>query len=304
VRGFGADRRDARSEAHRARHGVPDGVVDPGAVNVDGVLQLDRDLLTRRRGGGRQRQTDARVVLLEQLERALSPHVVRGLLHEERPLDVLRLHRFRHLPRRDVAQQLARPRRAARQHLLPPPHVRRVRAFAHRHRGLDERQNFGRHEEANRLANADPAHAVRALGVVAPHHPLAEREHRLRVERVLDVHARRMNLIVEREAPRRADAALLQPLHFEPLAHEHHLAVRVVEKDDAVAVEQTRINALSTHREEVPRHLFVRHARYERSRVDECPDPRQRASLRPRRRDRVEDRSRRPLRRRIESTKE
>eukprot|EP00966_Prymnesium_polylepis_P221591 5126584-Prymnesium_polylepis.1 len=73
-------------------------------------------------------------------------------------------------------------------------------------------------------------HAPARLRVVAQHHALAQRARRARVHRLLDVHARRVHLIVEREALGGREAALLERQGGASLLERDHLAVLGVEE--------------------------------------------------------------------------
>jgi len=69
-------------------------------------------------------------------------------------------------------------------------------------------ENLGDHEHGDALPDADAAHPVSALRELTEHHVLSEGEGRARGERVLDVHDRRVDLVVEGKPLLEADAAL------------------------------------------------------------------------------------------------
>lgn len=127
-------------------------------------------------------------------EAPLAPHVGDVLLAQEVELHLLALHLVHDEPRRHVPQQLRgagrAPDRAERLVDLRP--VRRRAPFEPEPRPavrVDQLQHLGGHEELHGLADANPAHPERALGVVSERHVFAERQHGLRVEPLLDVHA-------------------------------------------------------------------------------------------------------------------
>ena len=96
------------------------------------------------------------------------------------------------------------------------------------------RCDLGDDEEDDRLPLADAAHAVRALRVVAEGQVLAERQHRARARRLRDVHARRVHLVVEREAALLGHAAPLE-VHRRPADAQQDLLVpALLEVDDAL----------------------------------------------------------------------
>jgi hypothetical protein len=95
---------------------------------------------------------------------------------------------------------------------------------------VHELQHLGDDEQLHGLPNADAPHAEGALRVVAEGHVLAQRQGRLRVERLLDVHARGVHLVVEAEAAVPLDADLLQRQHHQSVAHEDHLPVLLVQE--------------------------------------------------------------------------
>ena len=74
------------------------------------------------------------------------------------------------------------------------------------------------------------------LSVVTERHVLAQGEHRARAEHVLDIHARRVHLIIEGEALLFADAALSELEHSTRGAHKDHLPVELIEEDHALEV--------------------------------------------------------------------
>eukprot|EP00964_Phaeocystis_antarctica_P033283 scaffold18892_cov64-Phaeocystis_antarctica.AAC.8 len=101
-----------------------------------------------------------------------------------------------------------------------------------------------------------------ALREVAEDHVLAQREHGVRAEELLDVHARRVHLVVEGEAPLERHAALGELDHLEAHAQQRHLAVETIEEDDGVHLGQPA-------QQQLLRHLQVGEPRHERARVDE-----------------------------------
>jgi len=115
--------------------------------------------------------------------------VLRAELVELHPLSQ---HRVQGEPRRNVGEHGAGGRGGAGLCELPAHQLLHFRDDEHR----------------DGLALCDAAHAVRPLREVAEDHVLAERERGASVERVLDVHPRRVDLIVEGEAVLDGDAAL------------------------------------------------------------------------------------------------
>ena len=77
-------------------------------------------------------------------------------------------------------------------------------------------------------------HLLSYLCEVAQPHVLAQGEHCARVGRVLDIHASRVHLVIEREALVRGDAALgelnISPCRF----YIHHFAIIIVEVHHAL----------------------------------------------------------------------
>ena len=67
------------------------------------------------------------------------------------------------------------------------------------------------------------------------HHILAEREGGSGREAVLDVHAGRVDLVVEGEALLDGDAALRELEHAPSRPDQNHLLIILVEKDDTLA---------------------------------------------------------------------
>ena len=114
------------------------------------------------------------------------------------------------------------------------------------------------------LTLADATHAEGALREVAEDHILAERQRGARVERVFDVHARRVDLVVKGEALLYGNAALGELEDAPGRLDQDHLLVALVEKDDAFAPPAEAV------REEVVRDALVAHARDQRACVNEC----------------------------------
>ena len=132
-------------------------------------------------------------------------------------------------------------------HSVHRPPLRVTARHPHRRQGgiVAEhfRRQFPRHqlpdlgydEHGEPLAFADPSHSERALYVVAKHHVFPQRNRSPRVHDVLDVHARRVDLIVEREATHQRYPALIGRHHTPRRPDKHLLPIVVVEKHDPVA---------------------------------------------------------------------
>mmetsp|Transcript_13338 Transcript_13338/g.49550 ORF Transcript_13338/g.49550 Transcript_13338/m.49550 type:complete len:356 (+) Transcript_13338:2678-3745(+) len=204
--------------------------------------QLRHDLVLQFRavaeGIGRLRHLPECVGPVDRHETLLAEHVV---------LDVLVLDRVEDQPGGDSLQHmhvgfwscgiLTLVRLVAVRVLLAGKGRLKDRAaavFARPHGLLDQLEHFGDDQDLDALALPDAAHPERPLHVVAEHHVLAEREERGRVDLVLDVHARGVDLIVEREAPLERDATLISRDDAARGADDDLLAILIVQEDDAV----------------------------------------------------------------------
>ena len=222
---------DLLARVHLLGHGVAHVALDVLAEDVQALAhrQLQADPRVRRLGAvdGADAESGGgacgggalgwvrklRVAVRELRERALPPDVLRTLLAPERELQPLRADRVEEEPRRDVLDLGARAVRVRHRRELRRPRVA-LQAVADGRLAREEALDLRHDEEDDRLALADAAHAVRALRVVAERQVLAERHHRARARRLGDVHARRVHLVVKREA------ALLG--HVAPLEVHHH----------------------------------------------------------------------------------
>ena len=137
------------------------------------------------------------VAVEEHLEGILAPDIREVLAAQLVVLHALRLHRVDDEPGRNILERL---------NLAHDPGG--IVALHLAQLALDELLHLGDHEHGDALPDADAAHPVSALRELAEHHVLSEREGRARGERVLDVHARRVDLVVEGEALLEADATL------------------------------------------------------------------------------------------------
>ena len=122
--------------------------------------------------------------------------------------------------------------------------------------------DLGNDVEMNGLALTDATHTVGALRIVTERHVLADGEHGTRTRRLLNVHAGRVHLVVEREAAVGSDAALLELHRATARAQQNHLAVVAVEVHDA-------LHPLGQVAEQKVRHLLVVHAGDEGASVDQ-----------------------------------
>ena len=228
-----------RREGRRVRHGRLEG-------HVDGLLEDVQGAVGRR------------PLVEERAERGLAVDVFQVLRAEHGPLELLRLQRVDHEPGDDALEVAPglRCRLAARE--LEP----------------EQAPDLGDEDDADLLPVADAAHAVDALRVVAPDHVLAQGHEGRGVGHVADVHARRVDHVVEREAPLEGHAALLLGHRPARRSHQNLLLVVVVEVDDAVAPGQAPLQQLAGD-------LEVPQPRDERARVDQ----RVHARLRRRRRE-------------------
>ena len=69
--------------------------------------------------------------------------------------------------------------------------------------------DFGDNEYMDPLPSTDATHAECALNIISEYHVLAESDDCSGINNVLDVHARGVNLVVEREAPLERHTALV-----------------------------------------------------------------------------------------------
>eukprot|EP00047_Mylnosiga_fluctuans_P003331 m.228581 g.228581 ORF g.228581 m.228581 type:complete len:1047 (-) comp11764_c0_seq1:9565-12705(-) len=178
---------------------------------------------------------------LEADQRALAPHILQ-LLHGQLAV----------LQRRDVHRVDQQPR----------GHVNLGPARDRLERVGDELLDLGDEVQHDRLALADAAHAERALRIVAEGHVLSDGQGRARVRGLGNVHARRMDLVVEREAALGWQAALGQRQALQPGPQQDHLAVLAVEEDHALEVARQVLDQIASS-------ALVVESRDERARVDQ-----------------------------------
>src|SRR5689334_1889341 len=95
-------------------------------------------------------------------------------------------------------------------------------------------------------------HAKRALGVVSECHVLANRHHSTSARQLLNINARRVYLIIEREAPLQSDTACRQRYNEPTGAQQDALPIVLVEKHYTVRVWQSAV-------EQEPGHFEVAH---------------------------------------------
>eukprot|EP00982_Pelagococcus_subviridis_P012555 31178-Pelagococcus_subviridis.AAC.13 len=223
-RGVLADReREALRRERPFRHGVRDDVRDALAKDVQKFLRVLRVASAAKRAHAEPQQVSVRV---------LPPYVRRALLREQPRLNVLRAHAVHDEPREHVPQLSSRALRRA--HL---GRIRRARArrapLPRRRRGLDELLHLGDDEQLETLPAADLSHAPRALGVISQRHVLPERQRRARGRGLLDVHPRRVHLVVKRKSLALVQRGDARERGDRPaFAHQYHLTIALEEPRD------------------------------------------------------------------------
>eukprot|EP00968_Pinguiococcus_pyrenoidosus_P025103 scaffold5500_cov248-Pinguiococcus_pyrenoidosus.AAC.3 len=94
--------------------------------------------------------------------------------------------------------------------------------------GRDPVPHLRRHEHANALPRRDSSHAICSLEVVPQRHVLAHGQHGRGRRGMLDVHARRMDLVVEGKASLQRNARVLQIHHTARGPDQNLLLIRVI----------------------------------------------------------------------------
>ena len=170
----------------------------------------------------------------ERAVRVFAPNVRGALFGEETRLHVLGAHAVHHQPREHVSESSSRGSRGIRlrQSLEFGGSRRRGSTLPRGGGDGDELRHLRDDDELEALPSANLAHAPRALRVISQRHVFSERHRRHRRGRLTNVHAGGVHLIVKGKSLGRVQRGDARERGDGPsLAHEHHLAVALVEVD-------------------------------------------------------------------------
>ena len=187
------------------------------------------------------------------------------MLAPELELHALAFHRVDDEPARHSLELLSASLLLRESRELRRTHVARG-ACAQGRLGRHEPLHLRDDEEKDRLPLADAAHAVRALGVITPHHILPERQDGACTRALGNVHARRVHLVKERKAALLGKAA---PLHVHRRGGARGAAQQDLLMPARLEVHDAIVLVCGQSFEQEVGHVQVRHAGHERARVDE-----------------------------------
>ena len=103
---------------------------------------------------------------------------------------------------------------------------------------LDKSHDFRNDEELNCLTLSDSSHSESSLRVVSERHIFPERQSCSGIDALVNVHSGGVDLIVKRESSMGRDTRLVHTYDVHPAPHQHHLAIHVVEENNAVELQR------------------------------------------------------------------